>query len=98
MICPMKRGVSRSYGREIRFGNGEMRDLNEIRLKVSICHTLVLNLLSSGSQGRVDEFMKSQGEGFVEMRQSPNWVAASLRAKSTEEFMLTPYAEDGKSP
>ena len=93
-----ERSVTKLWQR-IRFGNGEMQDLNEIRLKVSTSTsaiTLFLNLLSIGSQGRVEEFMESQDEGFKEMRQSLNYIAASLQAKSREGSILTSYAEDDK--
>ncbi|CZR50187.1 uncharacterized protein PAC_00059 [Phialocephala subalpina] len=85
---------------KIRFGNDEMQDLGEIRLKVSTYSsaiTLFLNLLAIGSQGKVERFMDSHGEELREMRLSLNWITASLQAKTREGSVLTSYAEDDKA-
>jgi len=84
----------------IRFGNGEMQDLTEIRQKISTytsAITLFLNLLLIGSQGRVERYMDSQGGELKGMRDSLNWITASLQAKTREGSVLTSYAEDDKT-
>ena len=51
-----KRSV-RKLWKNVKFGNGEMLDLAEIRLKIATSTsalTLFLNLLSIGSQGKVE--------------------------------------------
>jgi hypothetical protein len=84
----------------IRFGNGEMLDLHDIRIKMSQ-YTAALNLflamLSVGSQGRVESYMISQGGELKEIRTSLNWMVASMQAKAaTEGSILTSYSEDDK--
>jgi hypothetical protein len=94
-----RRSLTKFY-KKIRFGNGEMLDLGEIRLKVSTytsAITILLNLLSIGSQGRVERYMDSHGEELREIRHSLNWITASLQAKSQEGSILTSYAEDDKA-
>jgi hypothetical protein len=84
----------------IRFGNGEMQDLTEIRQKISTytsAITLFLNLLLIGSQGRVERYMDSQGGELKGMRDSLNWITESLQAKTREGSILTSYAEDDKA-
>jgi hypothetical protein len=85
---------------KIRFGNGEMQDLMEIRQKISTytsAITLFLNLLLIGSQGRVERYMDSQGGELKGMRDHLNWITASLQAKTREGSVLTSYAEDDKA-
>jgi hypothetical protein len=94
-----QRSVTKLW-QKIRFGNGEMQDLGEIRLKISTYSsaiTLFLNLLSIGSQGKIEQFMDSQGQELREVRQSLNWITASLQAKTREGSILTSYAEDDKA-
>jgi len=79
-----KRSVTRLW-KKVQFGNGEMLDLAEIRLKISTSTsalTLFLNLSSIGSQGKVESYMESQGDELREMRRSLNWITASMQAKA----------------
>jgi hypothetical protein len=97
-----KRSVTKLW-KKLKFGNGEMLDLVEIRLKISTSTsalTLFLNLLSIGSQGKVETYMESHGDELKEMRRSLNWITASMQAKSPkagEGSILTTYAGDDKS-
>jgi hypothetical protein len=97
-----KRSVTRLW-KKVQFGNGEMLDLAEIRLKISTSTsalTLFLNLLSIGSQGKVESYMESQGDELREMRRSLNWITASMQAKAPkagEGSILTTYAGDDKA-
>ncbi|KIM98620.1 hypothetical protein OIDMADRAFT_31398 [Oidiodendron maius Zn] len=96
-----KRKVTRLWQR-VRFGNGEMQDLGEIRVKIATytsALTLFLNLITIGSQGRVERYMERQGGELSEMRQSLNWITAELQVRSGpsgEGSILTSYAEDDK--
>jgi hypothetical protein len=85
----------------VRFGNGEMLDLGKIRSELATytqAMTLFLNLLSIGSQGKVEAYMDSHGEELRETKHSLHWVTASMQASSHEEkSILTSYAEDDKA-
>ncbi|CAG8949357.1 hypothetical protein HYFRA_00004983 [Hymenoscyphus fraxineus] len=93
-----KRSVTKLW-KQIKFGNGEMRDLDHIRSEL-VTHTqaftIFLNLLSIGSQGKVEEYMESQGKELRDIKLSMNWVTASLQSRRKEESILTTYAEDDK--
>jgi hypothetical protein len=95
-----KRSVTKLWKR-IQFGNGEMQDLADLRLKISTytsALTLFLNLLSIGSQGRVEAYMEEQGGELRQMRRSLNWITANLQTESekSEGSVLTSYAGDDK--
>jgi hypothetical protein len=96
-----KRSVTKLWKR-VQFGNGEMLDLAELRLKIATSTSalsLFLNLLSIGSQGKVESYMESQGDELREMRRSLNWITASMQAKAPkagEGSVLTTYAGDDK--
>lgn len=97
-----KRSVTRLW-KKVQFGNGEMLDLAELRLKMTTSTsalTLFLNLLSIGSQGKVESYMESQGDELKEMRRSLNWITAEMQAKAPkagEGSILTTYAGDDKA-
>jgi hypothetical protein len=95
-----KKRTFKKFRQMIQFGNGEMLDLSEVRLKIATyMHftAILLNLLSMGSQGRVERYMDSQSKGLREIQHSINWIVASLQAKSREGSTLTSYAEDNKT-
>lgn len=84
---------------KIRFGNGEMQDLRDLREKIEIyasAITLQLNLISLGSQGRVEKQLNNQGSELRAMRQSLNWITASL-STGHEGSILTTYSGDDKA-
>jgi hypothetical protein len=97
-----KRSVTKLWKR-VQFGNGEMLDLAELRGKIATSTsalTLFLNLLSLGSQGKVESYMESQGDELRKMRKSLNWITASMQArapKAGEGSILTTYAGDDKA-
>jgi hypothetical protein len=81
---------------KIQFGNGEMQDLHELRIKISTytsAITLHLNLVSIGSQGRVERQIT---DTLPEMRQSLDWITAKL-STSNEGSILTSYTGDDKA-
>lgn len=95
-----KRSAMKLWQR-VKFGNGEMLDLGKIRSELAT-HTqalnMFLNLLSIGSQGKVEKYMDSHGEDLREIKDSLHWVTASMQASSHEEkSILTTYAEDDKA-
>lgn len=85
---------------KIRFGNGEMKDLAEIRLKFAT-HTsailMSLNLCSLGSQGRVEAQLSSQSGELRGIRESVNYITAMLTATSQDGTAWTFYTNDDKA-
>ncbi|TVY14039.1 hypothetical protein LARI1_G007596 [Lachnellula arida] len=86
---------------KVKFGNGEMLDLGKIRAELAT-HTqalnLFLNLLSIGTQGKVEKYMDSHGEELRDIKHSLHWVTSSMQAKSHEEkSILTTYGDDDKA-
>ncbi|KAG4438412.1 hypothetical protein IFR05_006118 [Cadophora sp. M221] len=94
-----KRSVTKLW-KQIRFGNGEMQDIGNIRMELSTytqAITLFLNLLAMGELGKVGRYMETHGEELREIRHSLHWVVATAQAKSHEEkSILTSYTEDDK--
>lgn len=88
----------RRLAQMVRFGNGEMLDLDEIRIKMSeytSAINLSLNLLLIGSVGRVENFMISRDGELKELLTKVNWLIASDQAKQTRECtILTSYSDD----
>jgi hypothetical protein len=85
---------------KVKFGNGEMQDVKEIRLQLSnytSTITLYLNVVSLGSHGRVEQLMNSQGGVLVDIRESLNLIAASMTMGNREGSVLTSYADDDKA-
>ncbi|KAH7356638.1 hypothetical protein BKA65DRAFT_376779, partial [Rhexocercosporidium sp. MPI-PUGE-AT-0058] len=95
-----KRSVTRLW-KQVRFGNGEMQDLGEIRTELATytqAITLFLNLLAMGELGEVSRYMETNGEELREIKNSLHWVISSTQARSYEEnSILTSYTEDDKS-
>jgi len=96
-----KKRVTR-FKLKVRFGNGEMKDIEMIRQELATytsAITLFLNLLSLGSQGKVEEHMVKNREELGELRQSLNWITAMLQASSgnREGSILTSYGDDDKA-
>ncbi|KAF4636410.1 hypothetical protein G7Y89_g1674 [Cudoniella acicularis] len=84
---------------KVRFGNGEMVDLDGLRAKMSTYMSgivVFLNLLSMSSQGRVEQQMDRQGSELRQMRQSLNWITATLSSRS-EGSVLSTHAGDDKA-
>jgi hypothetical protein len=84
---------------KIRFGNGEVMDLAEIRLKISTYTTAItmsLNLMLLGSQGRVERRLSRQGGDLEGIRESVNLVLAKLTSQSREGSIMTDYSRDDK--
>jgi hypothetical protein len=89
--------MGRRLWSKVRFGNGEMADLNELRVKM-LTYTsgiiMFLNLLSMSSQGRVEQEMDKQGLELRQMRQSLNWITASLSSRSEGSVLSTHPGDD----
>jgi hypothetical protein len=85
---------------KVKFGNGEMKDLAEIRLKLS-AHTsaliMSLNLCSLGSQSRVEKQLIGVGGDLEGIRTKVEWIAANMTAKNGDSTVWTSYTNDDKS-
>ena len=99
---PEEKRSGRKLWQKIRFGNGEMQDLSEIRLKLST-HTsailMMVNLCSLGSQGRVETQLNNVGGELEGIRGKVDWIAANMTARSAEGTMSvwTSYADDDRA-
>jgi hypothetical protein len=94
---------------KIKFGNGEMKNLAEIRIKLS-AHTsaimMSLNMCSLDSLGRVEETLgrveaqsSRHGHHLRGIRKSLHWVTANMAATggSGSGSVWTSYTNDDKS-
>lgn len=94
------RSVTKLWQR-IRFGNGEMQDLEKIRSELATytqAITMYLNLLAMGELGRIGQYMETNGDELREIKHSLHWMVASAQAESHDEkSILTTYAEDDKA-
>lgn len=93
-----KRRVTKLWQR-IKFGNNEMVELSTLRLQLSThtnAITLFLNLLSLGSQGKVEQHMRSHGEDLRQLQHSVNWLLASQQGAMKEGSVFTSYDNDDK--
>jgi hypothetical protein len=95
-----KRSATRTWNR-LRFGNGEVVDLKDMRQKLAT-HTnaigLFLNLLSVDSQSHVERLMAGQAEDIRLLLHHVNWIVAASQARTHDEgSVLTSYAEDDKA-
>ncbi|MDI1491264.1 MAG: hypothetical protein OHK93_002473 [Ramalina farinacea] len=82
----------------IRFSNGEIGDLQELR--TTLTHqtntlTLYLNIILVGAAGRVERQLNESGKELREMKTAVNGIAASLIMKAPNEgSVLTSYTQD----
>jgi hypothetical protein len=94
-----KRSAAKIWQR-VKFGNGEMHDLDHVRLQLGNSYAAInvyLILMSSGSLGRVEEMMRKQGGMLAKMLPLLNGSAASFTARSQEGTILTSYSNDDTS-
>jgi len=78
----------RKLWQRIRFGNGEMQDLAELRAKLTYytsALSLFLNMMSVGSIGRVEKHMHEAGGDLREIRLAVNGITAQLLASKDRE-------------
>jgi hypothetical protein len=88
---------------KVKFGNGEMQDLDKIRSELATytqAITLSLNLVGLGSQGKVEQYMESHGDELRDIKASLNWLTAKFQVKegSThgERSILSSHHGDDK--
>jgi hypothetical protein len=85
----------------VKFGNGEMQDLDEIRSELATytqAITLSLNLVGLSRQGKVERYMENHGDELREIKASLNWVTAKFQvregSKHGERSRLSSYEGD----
>jgi hypothetical protein len=94
----VKHGTEKRTWQKVKFGNDEMKDLIKLRQKMGH-HTqaivLFCNLLSMGSQGRVERYLRSSGGEMRELCLAINSTLAQLMGSGKPEgSVLTMYSDD----
>ncbi|KAL8797398.1 MAG: hypothetical protein Q9195_000553 [Heterodermia aff. obscurata] len=90
----------RKLWQRIRFGNGQIADMTDIRGRNTFCISaisLFLNMLSMGSAGRVEREMTQAGGELRDIRLAVNGITAYLMSGGPEGSVLTAYANDEKA-
>ena len=86
---------------KIRFGNGKMGDLVDLRTKITYYTSvlsLYLNMVAAGSMGRIEKQMEEAGGDLKELKAAVTSITAKLMAGSNKEgSILTSYADDDKA-
>jgi hypothetical protein len=86
-----------SFWQKVRFGNGSVKDIAQIRLKIATytnAITLSLTLLSLGARGDVERQLSRQRGELRGITESVNMVVAKLNATSCECSIYTKYTDD----
>jgi WD40 repeat protein len=90
----------RRIWQNVKFGNREVKDLADIRPKLST-HTSALNmslhLCSLGSQGKFEKQLNGLGGDVKGIRAKVDWIAANMVAKSGDGTVWTSYSNDDKA-
>jgi hypothetical protein len=85
---------------KIQFGNKEVANIKEIRQKMMTYSTAIsttLQLMSLGSQGRVERKLNRQGGKLDGICEKVNLVLARLNTTHPEGTVMTNYTNDDKS-
>ena len=84
----------------VRFGNGELANVKDLRLKLTYYTSnisLFLNMVSVGSMGVVEKQMYENGGDLKDIRRAVNGITAHLMSGANREgSVLTDYAGDDK--
>ena len=91
----------RKLWQKIRFGNGEMNDLADLRSQVlfyTSAITFYLNIVNVGTLGRVEEQMSVTGGVLKEIQAAVNKITIQSVSESAHEgSILTTYSDDDKA-
>ena len=92
----------RKLWQKIKFGNGKMADIAEMRAKLTYytsAMSLFLNMVSMGTMGRVERQMNDTGGDLKEIKTAVNGITAYLMSSSNrhEGSVLTAYAGDDRA-
>jgi hypothetical protein len=98
---PDAKGSARRLKQRVQFGNTEMKNLNEIRKRIGAIIsriTFFINIITLGSQGRVEQLLNSRRTEDPEMKElvfKLDLLLAGQQDKTREESIST-YADDDK--
>ncbi len=89
----------RRLWQKIRFGNGTMADLVDLRARLTYytsAMSLFLNMISMGTIGRVEQQLDNAGGDLKEIKIAVNEITAKMMSKSKlgEGTILTAYEDD----
>ena len=89
----------RRLWQKIRFGNGTMADLVDLRARLTYytsAMSLFLNMVSMGTMGRVEQQLNDAGGDLKEIKIAVNEITAKMMSKSKlqEGTILTAYGDD----
>jgi TusA-related sulfurtransferase len=91
-------GKGKKAWQKVRFGNDEMQDLMKLRQKMGHHTQAILffcNLMSMGSQGRVEKYLRSSRGEIRDLVLTVNSAIAQLtRNGNSEGSILTAYSDD----
>ena len=92
----------RKLWQKIKFGNGKMADLAEMRARLTYytsAMSLFLNMVSMGTMGRVERQMNNTGGDLKEIKAAVNGITAHLMSSSNrhEGSVLTAHADDDRA-
>ena len=91
----------RKLWKAVRFGNGELANVKDLRLKLTYYTSnlsLFLNMVSMGSMGMVEKQMYEAGGDLKDIRRAVNGITAHLVSGANKEgSVLTDYADDDKA-
>lgn len=91
----------RKLWQKIRFGNGEVVDIRDLRGKLvyyTSAISLFVNMVSMGSLGRVESQMNNAGGDLREIKVAVNSITAHLISKNNHEgSILTTHTNDDRS-
>lgn len=92
---------TRKLWKAVKFGNGEMADLGDLRSKVTFytsAITLYLNLVSMGATGRIERYMTESGGIIRDIQRAVNTISAYMMPSGTHEgSVLTSYSDDDQA-
>ena len=91
----------RKLWKAVRFGNGELASVKDLRLKLTYYTSnlsLFLNMVSMGSMGIVEKQMYEAGGDLKDIRRAVNGITAHLMSGANKEgSVLTDYADDDRA-
>ena len=91
----------RKLWQRIRFGNGEMADLSDLRSKIVLYTssiTFYLNIISMGSVGRIEQEIQKSGGILREIQLAINGITTQFISRNSYEgSVFTNYADDDKA-
>lgn len=92
----------RQLWQKIRFGNGKMTDMADLRARLmyyTSAMSLFLNMVSLGTMGRVERQLNDAGGDLKEIKKSVNETVAEMMSKSKgpEGSIFTAYADDDQA-